>query len=111
MTQDTQIVLPFASLSGKRLQADFDGGALSSDGGVLFLRETEAHIGVIRRFVEALDDRRDPRYTDHSYEELLRQRIFQIACGYEDANDCDSLRRDPRSEEHTSELQSHRHLV
>jgi len=95
MTQDTQIVLPFASLSGKRLQADFDGGALSSDGGVLFLRETEAHIGVIRRFVEALDDRRDPRYTDHSYEELLRQRIFQIACGDEDANDCDSLRRDP----------------
>jgi hypothetical protein len=88
-------VLPFASLSGKRLQADVDGGALSSDGGVLFLRETAAHIGVMRRFVEALDDRRDPRYTDHSYEELLRQRIFQMACGYEEANDGDSLRRDP----------------
>src|SRR4029434_2734227 len=95
MTQDTQIVLPFASLSGKRLQADFDGGALSSDGGVLFLRETEAHIGVMRRFVEALDDRRDPRYTEHRDEELCRERIFQIACGYEDANDGDSLRRDP----------------
>jgi hypothetical protein len=95
MTQDTQIVLPFASLSGKRLQADVDGGALSSDGGVLFLRETEAHIGVMRRFVEALDDRRDPRDTDHSDEELLRQRIFQIACGYEEANDCDRLRRAP----------------
>ena len=51
--------------------------------------------GVIRRLVEALDDRRDARYTDHSYEEMLRQRIFQIACGYDDANDCDSLRRDP----------------
>ena len=57
MTQDTQIVLPFARLCGKTLQADFDGGTLSSDGGVLFLRETEAQVGIIRRFVEALDDR------------------------------------------------------
>jgi DDE family transposase len=95
MTQDTHIVLPFASLSGKRLQADGDGGALSSDGGVLFLRETEAHLGVMRRFVKALDDRRDPRYTDPSDEELVRQRMFQMACGSEDANDGDSLRRDP----------------
>jgi hypothetical protein len=95
MTQDTQIVLPFARLSGKHLQADFAGGTLSSDGGVLFLREIEAQVGVIRRFVEVLKDPRDPRYIDHSYEEMLRQRIFQIACGYEDANDCDQLRRDP----------------
>jgi len=95
MTQDTQIVLPFARLCGKTLQADFDGGTLSSDGGVLFLRETEARVGIIRRFVEALDDRRDPRYIDYSHEELLRQRILQIACGYADANDCNSLRCDP----------------
>ena len=95
MTQDTQSILPFARLCGKTLQADFDGGTLSSDGGVLFLRETEAQVGIIRRFVEALDDRRDPRSIDYSHEELLRQRIFQIACGYEDANDCNSLRRDP----------------
>ena len=95
MTQDTQIVLPFARLSGKALQADFDGGTLSSDGGVLFLREIEAQIGIIRRFARALDDPRDARYTDHSYEEMLSQRIFQIACGYEDANDCDPLRHDP----------------
>jgi hypothetical protein len=95
MTQDTQIVLPFARLSGQHLQADFAGGTLSSDGGVLFLREIEAQVGVMRRFVEILQDPRDPRYIDHSYEEMLRQRIFQIACGYEDANDCDQLRRDP----------------
>ncbi len=95
MTQDTQIVLPFARLCGKTLQADFNGGALTSDGGVLLLRETEAQVGVIRRLVEALDDRRDARYTDHSYKELLSQRIFQIDCGYEDANDCNPLRRDP----------------
>ena len=95
MTQDTQIVLPFARLCGKHLRADFDGGTLTSDGGVLFLRETEAHVGVIRRLVEALDDRRDPRYIDHGLEELLRQRIFQIGLGYEDANDCHALRSDP----------------
>jgi len=95
MTQDTQIVLPFARLSGKHLQADFEGGTLSSDGGVLFLREIEAQVGIISRFAGALNDPRDRRYTDHSYEELLRQRIFQIACGYEDANDCTPLRHDP----------------
>jgi hypothetical protein len=95
MIQDTQIVLPFARLAGKTLQADFDGGTLSSDGGVLFLREIEAQVGIISRMAGALHDPRDPRYTVHSYEEMLRQRIFQIACGYEDANDCTLLRHDP----------------
>jgi hypothetical protein len=95
MTQHTQIVLPFARLSGKNLQADFDGGTLSSDGGVLFLREIEAQVGIVSRFAGALHDPRDARYTDHSYEEMLSQRIFQIACGYEDANDCHTLRHDP----------------
>jgi Transposase DDE domain group 1 len=95
MTQDKQIVLPFARLCGKNLQADFDGGTLSSDGGVLFLREIEAQIGLIRRLAGVLDDPRDARYIDHSYEEMLSQRIFQIACGYDDANDCHPLRHDP----------------
>jgi hypothetical protein len=95
MTQDTQIVLPFARLQGKTLQATFDAGTVSSDGGVPLLRETESHVGIIDRLVGALDDRRDARYTDHSYQEMLRQRIFQIACGYDDANDCNFLRHDP----------------
>jgi hypothetical protein len=95
MTQESQIVLPFARLCGKDLHADFDGGTLSSDGGVLFFREIEAQIGIIGRLAGALDDRRDARYTDHSYEEMLGQRIFQIVCGYEDANDCTALRHDP----------------
>jgi hypothetical protein len=95
MPQDTQSVLPFARLAGKNLQGDFNGGTLSSDGGVLWLRETEAHSGIIGRFVQALDDRRDPRYTDHSSEEMLSQRVFQIACGDDDADDGDVLRHDP----------------
>ena len=70
MTEDTQIVLPFVRLRGKNLQADFDGGTLSSDGGVLFLRQIEDPVGVIRRFAGALDDPRDARYSDHSYEEM-----------------------------------------
>lgn len=95
MTHDTQIVLPFASLCGKQLQVDVNGGTVTSDGGVLLLREIEAQVGIIGRFVAALNDPRDPRYIDHSYEDLLRQRIFQISCGYEDANDCNTLRSDP----------------
>jgi Transposase DDE domain group 1 len=95
MIQDMPMMLPFARLRGKSLQGDFKGGTLSSDSGVVLLRETEAHIGVIGRFVQALDDRRAPRSTDHSSEEMLSQRIFQSACGDEDADDCDALRHDP----------------
>ena len=80
-TQDTQIVLPFARLCGKNLQADFDGGTVSSDGGVLLFREIEAQVRVIRRFAGALDDPRDARYTAHRYEELLRQHRAAIHVG------------------------------
>ena len=66
MLQDTQIVLPFARLCGKNLQAGFDGGTLSSDGGVLFFREIEAQIGIIRRLAGVLDDPRDARYPSES---------------------------------------------
>lgn len=95
MTQHTQSPLIFANISGKKVQADFDAGTLSSDGGVLFLRPLEAQMGIIKRLSQVLVDRRHPSYVDHSYEDLMRQRVFQIACGYEDANDCDFLRHDP----------------
>jgi hypothetical protein len=95
MRKDNQTVLPFASISGKKVEADFDGGILTSDGGALFLREVESKVGVIRRLENALRDHRHQSYIEHSYEDLLRQRVFQIACGYEDANDCNDLRRDP----------------
>jgi hypothetical protein len=95
MTKDNSPTLPFASLSSKKVVADFDGGTQSSDGGVLFLREVERGVGVIHRLARALRDRRHPSYVDHSPEDLLRQRVFQITCGYEDANDSNDLRRDP----------------
>ena len=56
MTQDTQIVLPFARLCGKNLQADFEGGTLSSDGGVLLLREIETQVGIVRRGIPVKRD-------------------------------------------------------
>ena len=87
--------LPFARVAGKKVEADFDGGSLTQDGGMLLLRTAEAAVGVVKRMVAALRDRRHPSYIDHTYEDLLRQRVFQIACGYEDANDSDELRSDP----------------
>ena len=62
---------------------------------MLLLRRAEAAVGVVKRMVAALRDRRHPSYIDHTCEDLLRQRVFQIACGYEDANDSDELRGDP----------------
>ncbi len=95
MIEPSQIRLPFASISGKVVEADFAGGAVRSDGGVLLLRALESQMGLIARMVDALRDRRHPSYIDHTLLDLVKQRVFQIACGYEDAVDCDDLRHDP----------------
>ena len=93
--QDSQLSVPFASVSGKPVEAVFDGGVLTSDMGSMLLREVESKIGVLSRIVEALPDRRHPSYVDHTMSDLISQRVFQIAFEYEDANDCDLLRFDP----------------
>ena len=95
MSTEPQMPLNFAPISGKSVEAKFDGGNVTSDAGVLFLRAVEKGIGLIHRLAEAIHDRRDQRYVDHSLEDLLRQRVFQITQGYEDANDCNDLRGDP----------------
>ncbi len=95
MIEPSQIRLPFASISGKVVEADFASGAVRSDGGVLLLRALESQMGLIARMVDALRDRRHPSYIDHTLLDLVKQRVFQIACGYEDAVDCDDLRHDP----------------
>ena len=92
---NSQITLSFANVSGKKTEADFDGGTTTSDGGVLLLRQAEARTGIVNRLVGAMSDRRHQSYIDHTYTDLIRQRVFQIACGYEDANDSDDLRSDP----------------
>lgn len=79
----------------KKLTASFDGGQLSSDGGLLLLREAERRLGLANRLAGVIRDRRDPARIDHALPELLKTRILAIACGYEDANDLDRLRHDP----------------
>jgi hypothetical protein len=95
MEENTRLELEFPSVKGKRVVADFDGGVVTSDAGLLLLRETERKVGIIRRLIGCIPDNRDQRYIDHPMRELMTQRVMQIACGYEDADDSDSLRSDP----------------
>src|SRR5579863_10183387 len=94
---DEDNLLPFAlpAICRKKVTIAFDGGRLSSDGGVLLLRGVEQHLGVAARLAGCLRDRRDPDRIDHEIAEMLRLRMFLIAAGYEDADDCDALRTDP----------------
>jgi hypothetical protein len=77
------------------VEADFDGGRLTSDAGLLVLREVDQRLGLIDAVNQAIPDPRDPRYVIHHQRELLAQRIFAIAAGYEDENDHGQLRYDP----------------
>jgi hypothetical protein len=94
MTSITESLI-FNSVSGKKVQADFDGGEVTSDAGVLLLRESEQHVGIINNFTNSIHDRRDQRYVTQELKDILSQRIYQIASGYEDANDSKTLRSDP----------------
>ena len=82
-------------LSGREVVGRFDGGDKSSDGGVMLVAEAERKLGVIQRFASVVDDGRDPLKVRHGILEMLAQRIFALACGYEDCNDFDDLCRDP----------------
>lgn len=84
-----------SSLRAKPVELDFNGGALTSDAGVLLLREIEQQLGLVKTLAATIHDQRDARYVKHTVMDLLMQRIAQIACGYEDADDCDALRDDP----------------
>jgi hypothetical protein len=87
--------LLFQDLGRRKVVADFSGGTLSSDGGVLLLGQADRHLGLSEGLAQCFIDRRDPRWTDHSVRELLRQRLYGLALGYEDLNDHNDLRRDP----------------
>jgi len=75
--------------------ARFDGGTLCSDGGALLLREVERRRGILRRLAACFTDRRNPRLIEHQVEELVSQRVYGIALGYEDLCDHEQLRQDP----------------
>ncbi len=83
-----------SDMLAKRVELSYSGIDLSSAGGLLLLRELEKQTGIISGMSKCITDDRDQRYIDHSLKQLLYQRIYQIAAGYEDANDCDELRGD-----------------
>src|SRR2546423_15041669 len=87
--------LCFPPIVGQTIRADFEGGALSSDFGALLLRGVDRQIGLTERLAAAIHDKRHQSYIDHPLHDLLAQRIYQIASGYVDGNDANSLRRDP----------------
>ena len=71
-----------------------DGGEITSDAGVLLIRELDERLGLTKRLVRCIPDTRDQTKVHHSMLGLVRQRVYQIACGYEDCNDADSMRTD-----------------
>jgi len=94
MTECNGLPLLFSSLGRKKIVADFDGGDLTSDGGLPLLREVDRKIGLIDALDDAIADPRCPWLTEHDQRTLLAQRIFAIAAGYEDLNDHQTLRDD-----------------
>jgi hypothetical protein len=78
----------------KKVEVSFSVEQVSSDGGLLLLHEVEKQIGLVKKLTGCIDDHRHQSYVDHSIDALLRQRIMQIAAGYEDGNDCNTLRND-----------------
>jgi hypothetical protein len=87
--------LLFQDLGLRKVAADFSGGTLSSDGGVLLLRQVDINLGLTQSLAQCFHDRRQPVYVDHSVRQLLAQRLYGLALGYEDLNDHERLRLDP----------------
>lgn len=95
MSEDIALPFDLPSVCRKKLSVGFDGGQLSSDAGVVLLRGVERKLGLASRLASCLRDKRDPDLIEHPVEEMLKLRIFAIAAGYADADDCDLLRHDP----------------
>ena len=87
--------LHLAPVGAKAVALDFDGGRLSSDAGLVLLKDPDEPRGLTHNLAAVLSDPRDPRRVHFPHHDLLKQRVFQIAAGYEDANDANTLRHDP----------------
>jgi Transposase DDE domain group 1 len=96
MTECNQDRFEFASAHGRReIVAEFSGGTVSSDGGALLLQEADSKMNLLARFSQCFMDRRNPVLIEHSIEQMIRQRVYALALGYEDLNDHEQLRQDP----------------
>ena len=94
-TECNQFVFGFHPLKQREIRAQFDGGAITSDGGGLLLREVEKRIGILRQFAACFTDYRNADLIEHTVKELVAQRVYGLALGYEDLNDHEELRNDP----------------
>jgi Transposase DDE domain group 1 len=95
MTECIPKSFAFASVGAREVVARFDGGHVVSDGGALLLGEVERQTGLLHRFAACFTDQRDPLRIEHSVEQLVKQRVYGLALGYEDLTDHERLRRDP----------------
>ncbi len=87
--------LNFGSLKGRKVIADFSGGRITSDAGIVLMAELDKKLKITSRFAECFQDYRAASYVDYSVHQLLAQRVYGIVLGYEDVNDHDKLRYDP----------------
>ena len=92
---DSRAMFGFPAIGRKKVIAAFDGGRLTSDGGVLLLGQAERQMGIAEQLAACIADPRDQSRVIHGKADILRARMLAIACDYEDANDLDSLRHDP----------------
>lgn len=95
MRNDTTVPFGFPAVARKKITAAFDGGRITSDGGVMLLAAAERRLGLAERLAGLIADPRNPAFVTHSVADILRARMLLIACGYEDADDLDHLRADP----------------
>lgn len=95
MTKCTSNAVRLPGCKGREIELKFDGGDVTSDGGAVLLREVDRRLGLIRDAARRLRDPRNKGRVRHSNEQLLRQRVFALALGYEDLNDHETLRKDP----------------
>ena len=94
MPRCTETKIEFGRFGRRLIEADFSGGDLSSDGGLLLLRQIDQHLGLSRAAAAVIPDPRDPARIEHSLRDLLAQRLYGLCCGYEDLNDHKTLRDD-----------------
>jgi hypothetical protein len=95
MTECIQELFPFEGVGKRAVVGRFDGGYVVSDGGALLLRQVERRTDILARFASCFTDQRDPQRVQHSVEQLIKQRVYALALGYEDLNDHERRRRDP----------------
>jgi hypothetical protein len=95
MTDVTSSPFGFAAVQRKKVTAAFDGGRLTSDGGVLLVAQAEREMRICEQLAGCIADHRDPSRVVHALDDILRARVLAITCGYEDADDLDALRDDP----------------